>query len=177
MSELRTVRKYSNRRLYDPGEARYVTLSDLGAWVADGVDLRVIDADTKEDITCAVLFRVMAAQESRVNPSMSREFLLQAIRGGTGAASGMIATFLEQSLNLFTLFHANRSKSGDVSHMSPARAALDLAEAHYQRWCAVQSRIIEVVANAEREDLDESGRPAIEGEAAAARRSPRELRP
>ncbi|MDB6012758.1 MAG: accumulation regulator DNA-binding domain [Gammaproteobacteria bacterium] len=47
MSELRTVRKYSNCRLYDPGEARYVTLSDLAAWVVDGVDLRVIDADTK----------------------------------------------------------------------------------------------------------------------------------
>jgi polyhydroxyalkanoate synthesis repressor PhaR len=85
MSELRTVRKYSNRRLYDPGEARYVTLSDLAAWVVDGVDLRVIDADTKEDITCAVLFRVMSAQESRAHPSMSREFLLQAIRAGAGA--------------------------------------------------------------------------------------------
>jgi polyhydroxyalkanoate synthesis repressor PhaR len=80
MGELRTVRKYSNRRLYDHAEGRYVTLAELCERVVDGDELRVIDADTKEDITCSVLFQMMAAQEKRVDPSMSRGFLLQAIR-------------------------------------------------------------------------------------------------
>jgi polyhydroxyalkanoate synthesis regulator protein len=60
MGELRTVRKYSNRRLYDPAEGRHVTLTELCARVVDGDELRVIDADTKEDITCSVLFQFSA---------------------------------------------------------------------------------------------------------------------
>ena len=102
MGELRTVRKYSNRRLYDPAEGRYVTLAELCERVVDGDELRVIDADTKEDITCSVLFQMMAAQEKRVDPSMSRGFLLQAIRSRAETPCRVVATFLEQSLNLFT---------------------------------------------------------------------------
>lgn len=176
MSELRTVRKYSNRRLYDPGEARYVTLADLAAWVVDGVDVRVIDADTEEDITCDALFRVMSSQENGQHPSMSREFLLLAIRGRAGGVSGMISTYLEQSLKLFARLLADRGKPGDVSRMSPLQTALELAEANYQRWCSVRSQIDEVVANAAREDFDRNGKPVVEGEAIAARRSPRQFK-
>jgi polyhydroxyalkanoate synthesis repressor PhaR len=110
MGELRTVRKYSNRRLYDPAEGRYVTLAELCARVVDGVELRVIDADTKEDITCSVLFKMMAVQEKRVDPSMSRGFLLQAIRSCAETPCWVVATFLEQSLNLFTTLGSEQAR-------------------------------------------------------------------
>jgi polyhydroxyalkanoate synthesis repressor PhaR len=176
MSELRTVVKYGNRRLYDPTESRYVTLADLCTWVIDGAELSVIDADTKEDITCSVLFRVMSAQENRADPSMSRDFLLQAIRGGAGTASGMVATFLEQSLNLFPLLHADRDKTGAVHHESRAHAALDLAEVNYQRWCSARSQINEVVASVAREDTPESGRPATKAVPVSSRDLSRQLK-
>jgi polyhydroxyalkanoate synthesis repressor PhaR len=141
MGELRTVRKYSNRRLYDPGEGRYVTLAELCARVVGGAELRVIDADTKEDITCSVLFQMMAAQEKRVDPSMSRGFLLQAIRSRAETPCRVVATFLEQSLNLLTTLQA--------VDKNPVPTALHLAEANYQRWCSVQSQIYQAVANAD----------------------------
>ena len=145
MGELRTVRKYSNRRLYDPAEGRYVTLAELCERVVDGDELRVIDADTKEDITCSVLFQMMATQEKRVDPSMSRGFLLQAIRSRAETPCRVVATFLEQSLNLLTTLQA--------VDKSPVPTALRLAEANYQRWCSVQSQIYQAVANAEPGDL------------------------
>jgi len=162
MSGLRTIKKYSNRRLYDLVESRYITFNELRVWIVDGIELRVIDVDTNEDITCAVLFTVMAAQEKRADPSMSRDFLLQAIRGSAEDPSWMIATFLEQSLNLFTRLHADRETRGDVDEKSALRRALHLAEANHQRWCAARSRINEVIANAKTQGPPGRGQPAPE---------------
>lgn len=160
MGELRTVRKYSNRRLYDPAEARYVTLAELCARVADGDELRVIDADTKEDITCFVLFQIIVAQENRVDPSMSRGFLLQAIRSRAESPCRVVATFLEQSLNLLTTLRADQKRLGNEVDKNPLLTALRLAEANYQRWCSVQSQIYQAVANAESGDLATDGQQA-----------------
>jgi polyhydroxyalkanoate synthesis repressor PhaR len=160
MGELRTVRKYSNRRLYDPAEGRYVTLAELCARVVDGAELRVIDADTKQDITCSVLFQIMAAQEKRVDPSMSRGFLLQAIRSRAETPCRVVATFLEQSLNLLTILQADQKRlSGEVDK-NPVPRALRLAEANYQRWCSAQRQIYQAVANAESDDSATDGQQA-----------------
>ena len=49
------VKRYGNRRLYQPGIARYVTVSDLQARMRDGVAVIVRDAATGADITDQVL--------------------------------------------------------------------------------------------------------------------------
>ena len=160
MGELRTVRKYSNRRLYDPAEARYVTLAELCALVVDGAELRVIDADTKEDITCFVLFQIMAAQEKRADPSMSRGFLLQAIRSRAETPCRAVATFLEQSLNLLTILQAEQKQLSSEVDKNPVPMPLRLAEANYQRWCSARSQIYRALANAESGDLAPDGQQA-----------------
>jgi polyhydroxyalkanoate synthesis regulator protein len=50
-----TVKLYGNQRLYQPGTARYVTLSDLQARMRDGMVVIVRDAATGADITDLVL--------------------------------------------------------------------------------------------------------------------------
>lgn len=57
------VRKYSNRRMYDTDESRYVKLDDLAKRMRDGVDVQVVDASTGDDITHHLLAQVLA--ESR----------------------------------------------------------------------------------------------------------------
>ena len=42
MSELRVIKKYPNRRLYDTVESRYITLDDVRRLVLDGVEFRSI---------------------------------------------------------------------------------------------------------------------------------------
>jgi polyhydroxyalkanoate synthesis repressor PhaR len=153
MGELRTVKKSRNRRLYDLAESRYVTVADLCARVVDGGELRVIDAVTEEDITCSVLFRMIVAQEERVGPSMSVGFLMQAIRSRTSTECPMAATFLEQSLNLFKTLQADQKKLGSEVDKNSPPTALGLAEANYQRWCSVLSRIYKTVAASQSGDL------------------------
>src|SRR5260370_16256621 len=48
-----TVKKYSNRRLYDTSDSRYITLEDLAEKARQGEDVRVVDAKTGEDLTAA----------------------------------------------------------------------------------------------------------------------------
>jgi polyhydroxyalkanoate synthesis regulator protein len=50
-----TVKLYGNRRLFEPGAARYVTLSDLRARMRDGIRVIVCDAASGTDVTDLVL--------------------------------------------------------------------------------------------------------------------------
>jgi len=50
-----TVKLYGNRRLYEPGATRYVTLSDLQARMRNGIAVTVRDGATGADITDLVL--------------------------------------------------------------------------------------------------------------------------
>lgn len=54
-----TIKKYSNRRLYDTSESRYVTLEELADKIRRGSDVRVIDAKTEEDLTQAILAQII----------------------------------------------------------------------------------------------------------------------
>jgi len=57
------IKKYSNRKLYDTKEKRYVNLSEVSRLIREGVDLKVIDNNTKEDITSLVLAQIIVEQE------------------------------------------------------------------------------------------------------------------
>lgn len=53
------VKKYSNRRLYDTEASRYMTLEELSDKIRSGVDARVIDAQTGEDLTQHTLTQII----------------------------------------------------------------------------------------------------------------------
>jgi polyhydroxyalkanoate synthesis repressor PhaR len=147
MSKLRTIKKYSNRRLYDLQVKRYVTLDDVYDWVVDDTDVRVIDKDRQEDVTCAVLFQVVAAHEHRLHPSMNVDFLRQAICSSAGRSTGMMSLFLDLSLKLFLsgqMQHLARAAAGE----DPTKTAERLAAENYQRWCSVRGEIFRLLANA-----------------------------
>jgi polyhydroxyalkanoate synthesis repressor PhaR len=54
-----TIKKYSNRRLYDTTRSVYVNLEDLAGMIRAGEILRVLDSKTEEDLTRDVLVQVL----------------------------------------------------------------------------------------------------------------------
>jgi polyhydroxyalkanoate synthesis repressor PhaR len=149
MRELRTIRKHSNRRLYDPIQMRYVTLDEVHNWVVDGTEFNVVDNDNDDkDITRSVLFQIMAARENKADFSMSLGFLLQVIRSHAEISRVMGATFLEQSLKLFHDLQRERSTSDDRAGANLKRRAHRLAELNYERWRSVLKQIYQTVADA-----------------------------
>lgn len=98
MSELRTIKKYPNRRLYDTVESRYITLADIRRLVIEQVDFVVVDKRSQGDITRSILLQVISEQEHGEEPLMSRDFLSQVIRSYGVASRGLVGDRLDQSL-------------------------------------------------------------------------------
>ncbi|HXY76195.1 MAG TPA: polyhydroxyalkanoate synthesis repressor PhaR [Steroidobacteraceae bacterium] len=108
MSDVRTIKKYPNRRLYDTVDSRYITLADIRRLVIEGIDFVVIDKKTQGDITRSILLQVIAEQEHGGEPLMSCDFLSQVIRSYGGSMRGTIGSYLEQSLKSFARENASR---------------------------------------------------------------------
>jgi polyhydroxyalkanoate synthesis repressor PhaR len=94
------VKKYSNRRLYDTEESRYVTLDELAGKVRDGADVRVVDAKTAEDLTQPTLAQIIL--ESRNGARLLPvPLLVQLIRMREDALAEFLGRWLSTSLELY----------------------------------------------------------------------------
>ena len=60
MNDIRVIKKYPNRRLYDTNVSRYITLEEVRQLVLSNVRFRVEDKRTKEDITRSILLQVIS---------------------------------------------------------------------------------------------------------------------
>ena len=60
-----TIKRYSNRKLYDTSQSRYITLAELGELIRRGENIEVIDNDTKADLTEMTLAQVLIAQKKQ----------------------------------------------------------------------------------------------------------------
>jgi hypothetical protein len=81
---VRRIVRYRNRKLYEAVERRFVTIHDLARSVADGALVKVIDADSGDDITAKILSRALASGKSPV--TASTDTLTRILRAGSDAA-------------------------------------------------------------------------------------------
>jgi len=61
--DARVIKRYSNRKLYDLKESRYVTLQEVAAFLQAGDEVEIIDNKTQEDITSVTLAQILYEQE------------------------------------------------------------------------------------------------------------------
>ena len=101
MSDIRVIKKYPNRRLYDTATSSYITLADVKKLVLDNVDFKVVDAKSTEDLTRAILLQIIIDEEAGGVPMFSSDMLSQIIRFYGNAMQGMMGTFLEKNIQTF----------------------------------------------------------------------------
>jgi polyhydroxyalkanoate synthesis repressor PhaR len=116
MSEMRIIKKYPNRRLYDSVESHYITLLDLRRLVVDRIEFKVVEKSSDRDITSSVLLQVVADQEQGAQALLGKNFLLQLIRSYEGAMGGKVRGYLEESLKLFIGQQPVAGMAGHGSH-------------------------------------------------------------
>jgi polyhydroxyalkanoate synthesis repressor PhaR len=100
-SESRTIKKYPNRRLYDTANSGYITLADVKQMVLEGVDFRVVDAKSGDDLTRSILLQIILDEESGGVPMFSSEMLAQMIRFYGSAQQTIIGQYIEQNVQAF----------------------------------------------------------------------------
>ena len=100
-SEVRMIKKYPNRRLYDTANSGYITLADVKLMVLDGIEFRVVDAKSGDDLTRAILLQIILDEESGGMPMFSSEMLAQMIRLYGSAQQTIMGQYIEQNVQAF----------------------------------------------------------------------------
>ncbi len=101
-NQLRLIKKYPNRRLYDTKTSSYITLADVKQMVLKQEEFQVVDAKSGEDLTRAILLQIILEEESTGGlPMFSSDLLSQLIRFYGNAMQGMMGTYLEKNIRAF----------------------------------------------------------------------------
>ena len=77
----RLVKRYSNRKLYDTKDSRYVTLLQIAEMVREGEEVQIIDNNTKDDLTEVTLAQIIYEEQkarSRLVPLQTLKDLIVA---------------------------------------------------------------------------------------------------
>src|SRR2546426_10196348 len=99
--QLRLIKKYPNRRLYDTKTSSYITLADVKQMVLKQEEFQVIDAKSGDDLTRSILLQIILEEESAGLPMFSSEMLAQMIRFYGNALQGIMGNYMEQNVKAF----------------------------------------------------------------------------
>jgi polyhydroxyalkanoate synthesis repressor PhaR len=76
------IKRYSNRKLYDTQESRYVTLEELEELIRSGKEISVVDVSTGEDLTSVTLAQIILENERSRRAGLPSAFLHQLVKHG-----------------------------------------------------------------------------------------------
>lgn len=97
---MRIIKKYDNRCLYDAELSRNITIQDLKQYILDGIQFKVINAKSEEEITRQYLIQIILELDAIGVPLFSQESLEQIIRFYTAPDQQWFKQYLEQSLTI-----------------------------------------------------------------------------
>jgi polyhydroxyalkanoate synthesis repressor PhaR len=138
------IKKYANRRLYNTGESKYVTLDDLSQMVREGVDFIVLDAKAGDDITRSVLTQIIFEQESKGQSMLPVQFLRRLIRFYGDQMQGFLPPYLEMSMESFS--KAQEQMRENMSRAFGATTPMAAFEEQAQRNMALFQQAMKVWA-------------------------------
>jgi polyhydroxyalkanoate synthesis repressor PhaR len=96
--EPKVIKRYTNRKLYDTVESRYVTLDEIAQMIKGGAEVKIIDNRSKEDLTSVTLAQIIFEEEKK-RSQMPLGVLREIIRHGGDAVAGFYNEKVAQRLN------------------------------------------------------------------------------
>lgn len=121
MAETRIIKRYANRKLYDTQRSRYVTLDQIAGMIRAGEDVKIVDNNSKEDLTALTLTQILFEEEKKGGflPLAALRNIIQS--GGESISS--IATQAQEKVR--AVFR--RDKDSDEESGAEAPAAVEEA--------------------------------------------------
>ena len=143
MTQERLIKKYANRRLYDASQSRHITLDDIRGLIVKGERIKVVEDKTGHDITRHILLQVIAEQEQFGRPILSTPVLESIIRFYGNSMQGMLASFLEKSVETFLV--QQDSLQAQISKMvanTPLATMADLTRQNFDALAKMQENVL-----------------------------------
>ncbi|MBS0193511.1 MAG: polyhydroxyalkanoate synthesis repressor PhaR [Proteobacteria bacterium] len=149
MPQIRIIKKYPNRRLYDTEISSYITLEDVRQLIVDNEPFEVRDAKTGDDLTRAVLLQIIAEHEDDGQPMLSTELLSQIIRFYGDSLQGFMGSYLERSMQMFIEQQQQfRSQLNNLIGQTPWSMLNQLTERNMDLWKSFQQGLLGSMGNA-----------------------------
>jgi polyhydroxyalkanoate synthesis repressor PhaR len=149
----RVIKRYTNRKLYDTVESRYVTLEEVAGFIKAGAEVKIVDNRSKEDLTSVTLAQIIFEEEKRKS-RMPLDALREIIRHGGEAVTGFlhnqvgprVASFREEAEGLRDrLLRREDEERGKVNPIEQARELVAQSQRVIEEW---QKRLDERVRQA-----------------------------
>ena len=139
MQQERLIRKYSNRRLYDTGGSRHVTLEDLRQLIVAGEKIKVVDDKSGEDLTRSVLLQIICEQEQYGSPVLGSELLEMIIRFYGRPIQALLSGYLEQTFT--TMLRQQETMQSEMAKalQTPFAPLTELARRNMELWDQLQA--------------------------------------
>ncbi len=139
-NSIRIIKKYPNRRIYDTHLSQYIKIDDIRDMILNGIEFKVIDSSSKEDVTRNVLLQIILEQESDNNPLFSSENLKHFIRYYGRNQSDIFTAFLDQSLQFF---NQQQDQLSQLFKQNPLDNLNQFSQKNIEMWQSFQNNFFD----------------------------------
>jgi polyhydroxyalkanoate synthesis repressor PhaR len=162
MAERRIIKRYTNRKLYDKLESRYVTLEEIARLVRAGEDIQVIDNESSEDLTSVTFAQIILEEEKRKQNLLSVPFLRKLIRTG----EARVQDFSDRASRGIEALGDFTGKAGErVREVVGGGRALDASRALLDELFDLPQKRLAELGSAAREQVEKiRGNPTVKRE-------------
>lgn len=95
------IKKYSNRRLYNADEKKYVNLEDIADIIREGHNIKVIDTSSNDDITKQILAQIIMEEEKNRKDVLPMELFYKIIRSNQDFVREFFDNYLNYTLDSY----------------------------------------------------------------------------
>jgi polyhydroxyalkanoate synthesis repressor PhaR len=125
------IKKYGNRRLYDTGDSRYITLEELAARIRAGNDVRIVDAQSGEDLTQATLVQLVL-ETGNAAKFLPVQLMTQMIRLSDDSLAEFFSRYVTSALDMY--LQAKRGVQSITSYNPLAQIPMAAGDALARMW-------------------------------------------
>src|SRR6185295_19271831 len=128
MADTRVVKRYANRKLYDTQRSRYVTLDQIAEMIRGGEDVKIVDNNSKEDLTTITLAQIIFEEEKKQKSFLPLAAMKNIIQSGGERIEELVSQAQKKVSGVFarkTPAAADKSTAAAGGEAVPAEAAPD----------------------------------------------------
>ena len=110
VTEIKVIKRYQNRKLYDTQQSCYVTLEDIAKMIRNKEEVMVIDNKSKNNITAATFTQIIFESEKKACQYAPLRMLRKIIQHENGSMSSFLAgmnLFPRNQMSYTTSIHDN----------------------------------------------------------------------
>ncbi len=144
------IKRYGNRKLYDTEQSSYVVLNDIAKMIKNNEEVRVIDNETKDDITNSTFTQIIFGAEKRASCSVPLDILKSIIMKGDGSLSNFLA-----ELGLF------KPVPNTSSQTAQAAVSAEGSSATQKPAASLEERIVNAATVSSHDILEEGDLPKL----------------